>query len=214
MWKLSWFSLCFCRLGSRCLCPLHTWGGICQCVNYGADSTPVCATWSLQQGSHHLCDPSILLLKHTFTNIFGRWLMCRHVISVRTKAERVKQLQEPVWPATNMAVDRPSMSRGELHSHDINFTTTSTSTHTLYYTVQYYNGETHDIVWLVTLKHEIEFLWCKNISHAHQCQQCFPTRKVHCFDIILVIYYICFIQLLCLITYFYSWLPRCLTTFK
>lgn len=49
---------------------------------------------------------------------------CRHAISVRTKAERVKQPQEPVWPATNMAVDRPSMSHGELHSHDFNFTTT------------------------------------------------------------------------------------------
>lgn len=72
MWKFLWFSLCFCRLGSRCLCPLHTWGGICQCVNYGANSTPVCATWSLQQGSRHLCDPSIFLLKHTFTF----WLMC------------------------------------------------------------------------------------------------------------------------------------------
>lgn len=49
---------------------------------------------------------------------------CRHAISVRTKAERVKQPQEPVWPATNMAVDRPSMSHGELHSHDIIFTST------------------------------------------------------------------------------------------
>lgn len=57
---------------------------------------------------------------HSFTYVH----VCRHVISVRTKAERVKQPQEPVWPATNMAVDRPSMSRGELHSHDINFATT------------------------------------------------------------------------------------------
>lgn len=89
---------------------------------------------------------------------------CRHAISVRTKAERVKQPQEPVWPATNMAVDRPSMSHGELHSHDFNFTTTKkrivfsvdsimTHTHTHIYTVAYCNSETHDTVWLVT------FVW-------------------------------------------------------
>lgn len=98
---------------------------------------------------------------------------CRHAISVRTKAERVKQPPEPVWPATNMAVDRPFMSHGELHSNDFNFTTTKkrivvsvdslmTHAHTHINTVAYCNSETHDTVWLDStlscLKHEMEFL--------------------------------------------------------
>ncbi len=45
------FSVFLCRLGPCGLCPLYTWGGIRQCLNYGAYSTPVSATWALQQGS-------------------------------------------------------------------------------------------------------------------------------------------------------------------
>lgn len=50
-------------------------------------------------------------------------LLCafRHVTSARTRAGRAKQPLEPVWPATNMAADRPSMSHGETRSHDTSF---------------------------------------------------------------------------------------------
>lgn len=76
----------------------------------------------------------------------------RHVISVRTRAERAKQPLEPAWPATNMAADRPSMSHGEPHSHHINLTKTkkqivfqflhSKPVWYIAYTVEYFNTKT------------------------------------------------------------------------
>lgn len=43
-------SLFFNRLGPRCVCPLHTRGGICKRLNNGAHCTSVGASWALQQG--------------------------------------------------------------------------------------------------------------------------------------------------------------------
>ncbi len=131
------FSVCLCRLGSCGLCPLHTWGRICERLNYGAHSTPVCSTWALQQGIEvKTCHKTYM-----FSVIMRTWVcfwvvmvlltvclycvrVCRHVTSVRTKAVRVKQPLEPVWPATNMAAGRPSMSHGEICSRHINLTET------------------------------------------------------------------------------------------
>lgn len=135
----SWWlcaSVCLCRLGPCSLCSLHTGSGIRQCLDDGAHSTPVCATWSLQQGKNYLlCAFKHVTKSHIQCNYEGLSLfwknkisvcvcLCvwRHVTSVRTRAERVKLPLEPVWLATNMAAGRPSMSHGESRSHHINLT--------------------------------------------------------------------------------------------
>lgn len=38
------------RLGSCCLCSLHTWGAVRQCPHHGTHHATVCSTWTIHEG--------------------------------------------------------------------------------------------------------------------------------------------------------------------
>lgn len=116
--------------------------------------------------------------------------VCRHVISVRTRAERVKQQLEPVWPATNMAAGRPSMSHGETRSHHINLTRQRRRLFLQFLT----QSQGTACRFYILLSNVGELLWILRFSCIPNCNdntarfrvvKCFLCQFCFCFQIIL-----------------------------